>query len=752
MLVFIPELQRSTFSNDKGAFSLENLPKSTVRIQFLLYGYKSVVRTVNPEVATSVDIQMEPSVTELEEVLVTTNNTSLSDNTPFSANSISQGEIRKFGSPSVMGNLSYQPGIDRISIGNGIGKPVIRGLSFNRLLLYGQGTRIDNQQWDDHHDLGLSDIGVQNVEIVRGPAALIYGADALGGALIFVDEKPAAMSTSSGDVNLGFGSNTLGINADAGLKSTSTNGFFYGFRIGGQSHTSYLQGESDTDKVNANGEKELFAANSKFSSTVAKANMGFSKKWGVTKLSYSFLNQQIGIIENEAADTTKKGNDEAEQRDRDIEAPYQDVTTQIISWENTLFTGKSKLNMNVAYQMNKREEFEPLPNKQKELAIGLDLGVATYDVKWTSDADKEFGVTLGSQGTFLKNRNTGKESLVPNADVSDVAGYGLFRYDKDKLNLLGGIRYDMRKIEADKYEPGGPEEDTLIQLSSKDTVPVPETDFEKEYSPLSFSFGAAYHINENLTFKLNAASGFTAPNYAQLATFGRHEGTYRFERGDSNLKMEQNREGDIGMIWENEFVSLDIAAYINKVQNYIYIINTGDTMVRITPDGKDTLPIYDYRQGNATLAGGEFGFDIHPKSAKWLDVKATYALIRGTLDAGGNLPYIPSNKLVGEIKLTKEKIWKLNEAFLSCVVSNYSKQNNVTQYELSSEGHTLLDVHIGAEVRLFKQQASFNIFCTNLLNTAYFNQLSLVKYIGIRDMGRNIGVQLHIPFGWVHKG
>ena len=132
-----------------------------------------------------------------------------------------------------MGNLSYQPGVDQITIGNGIGKPVIRGLSFNQIMLYGQGTRIENQQWDDHHDLGLSDVGVENVEIVRGPAALIYGADAMGGALIFVDEKAAAPGTTVGDANLGFGSNTLGINLDAGIKSANKNGLFYGVRIGG---------------------------------------------------------------------------------------------------------------------------------------------------------------------------------------------------------------------------------------------------------------------------------------------------------------------------------------------------------------------------------------------------------------------------------------------------------------------------------------------------------------------------------------
>src|SRR5262249_11832248 len=145
----------------------------------------------------------------------------------------------------------------------------------------------------------------------------------------------------------------------------------------------------------------------------------------------------------------------------------------------------------------------------------------------------------------------------------------------------------------------------------------------------------------------NGATGYTAPNYAQLATFGKHEGAYRFERGKADLNVEQNMEGDLGLIWENEFITINAGAYTNKIKDYIYIVNSGDTMVRVTPDGRDTLPVYDYRQGDATISGAELGFDIHPKSVKWLDFKATCALISGELDEGGNLPYIPTNKLVG---------------------------------------------------------------------------------------------------------
>jgi iron complex outermembrane recepter protein len=647
----------------------------------------------------------------------------------------------------VMGNLSYQPGVDRITIGNGIGKPVIRGLSFNRIMLYGQGTRIENQQWDDHHDLGLTDVGVDNVEIVRGPAALIYGADALGGALIFHDEKPAMTRTTEKDFSLGFASNTIGVNGEFGIKGTGKKGIFYGIRAAANSQTSYLQGKGEEENKPA-GEQDEFAANSKLISSVAKVNIGMSKTWGTSKLSYSFLNQQIGIVEKEPDSVVAGGNEEEEQRDREMEAPYQDVTTHIISLENTFLTGKSKVNVNLAWQINDRKEYEPLPGKQKELAIGLLLNTATYDLKWSGNAEKKFGIAVGSQGTFLTNENNGKEMLVPDANVSDIAGYGLFRYDKGRLNLLGGVRFDARSIEikGGAEVSGGIEADSFIVKSSVDTVLRPEAEFEKRYSPFSFSLGAAYALSENLKAKLNAATGFSAPNYAELATFGKHEGTYRFERGKSELNFEQNTEGDLGLIWENEFITLNLGGYVNKIKDYIYIENTGDTMIRITPDGRDTLPIYDYKQNDATISGGEFGFDIHPKAAKWFDLKATYAIINGKLDKGGNLPYIPANKLVGEIKLSKEKIGKLQNPFISFIVSNYGEQTNVAEYELPTDGYTLLDVLAGTSVKLGKHNADIQLFCTNLLNEGYFSHLSLIKAIGVKEMGRNIGLRFAMKF------
>ncbi len=733
--VFIPELQKATITDADGKYSMNDLGTGVLRIQFSMIGYKTIVQTLDMSSQKGdLDIALEPSATELEEVIVTSNSSKLPDNIPYPVNVVSKNDLNQTGSPSLMDALARQPGIDKISLGTGINKPVIRGLSFNRILLYSQGTRVENQQWDDHHDLGISDVGIDRVEIVYGPSALIYGADALGGALIFQDEKPAAAGTRSGDANLGFYSNTLGLNGDVGIKG-ATKSFFYSARFGAQSHVSYHQGELENPPPGT--DPDGFAPNAKWASTTGKATVGISQPWGVSKLSYSYFNRLSGVVEDESGQKPNP-NDEAEQTDRDIEPPYQDVTTHIVSLENTILTGKSKLNINVAYQINDRKEFEPSidPNdstkKLANLAIGLLLNNTTYDIKWSSNADKAFGITIGSQGLFQKNTNNGPEILVPDANVSDVSGFALLRYDLKKWNFLGGFRYDMRHIEA----TAPIDEDTI---NGRRTA----LDIKKDYTPMTGSIGIAFHPNTHTTIKANFATGFSAPNYAELGTYGKHEGTYRFEIGNPNLNVEQNMEADLGIIWESEFITLHANGFYNKIKDYIYTTPTTDS---ITTDDF-TLREYAITQADATITGGDAGFDIHPKSAKWIDIKGYYAMTRGTLDAGGNLPFIPADKVVGEVKFMKEKFSFMMQPYISFVVSNYFDQKMNSEFELPTEGYTLIDVHIGGKFKIGKQKADFNIFCTNVANTAYYSHLSLIRQIGVREMGRNIGFQLRVPFG-----
>lgn len=734
--VYIPEFNHYDISKEGGTYILRNVGIGVVTIQFTRLGYKTELRTINTkDSATVLNVEMEPSAMELQEITVTSNSTKLPEQMPFPVSAFSAKEMKRDGAMNLLQRLSYEQGIDKISLGNGITKPVIRGLSFNRLLLYQYGTRIDNQPWDDRHDMGMNENGVEKVEVVKGPAALIYGADAMGGALIFTDEKPAISGTIVGDLNLGFHTNTLGIVTEGGVKGTAKNGLFYSARMGNNSHTSYVQGEGD--EVKKNVEDKEFAMNSRYQSTNGKAVVGMSKSWGMSKLTYSYLNQKTGIVELEIDSALEPGDLNVEQRDREMEAPYQDVTTHIASLENTLVFGSSKFNVNAAYQVNDRKEFEPLPNKEKEEAIALKLNTITYDVKYSSASENKFGYTIGSQGLFQKNRNSGHEGLVPDADETDVGFYALLRYDIRKWNFFGGGRFDARTLQIESYTnasaPFGAESRPYLK-------------FDKRYSLGNGSIGASFHPMENMTIKLNGASGFTAPNYAQLGIYGKHEGTYRFEAGNTHLDVEQNAQVDLGVILENKNFNIQLDGFYNKINGYIYLTSSGGYK-SVSINGVDSLlPFYEYRQDDAVISGGEFALGIHPEKAQWIDLNLSYGIMKAELDEGGNLPYIPADKFIAALKLKKSRMNYVYNPYISIIYSNYSEQSEVAAFETKSEGYSLIDLQLGGSFRWGQQFFDLSISATNLLNSGYYNHLSLIRNIGVREMGRNVCINLRVPF------
>ena len=183
--------------------------------------------------------------------------------------------------------LTQVPGVDMISKGSGVSKPVIRGLSMNDILVLNNGVRFENYQYSSHHPLGIDEFGIEDVEIIKGPASLLYGSDAIGGVINFIKEKPAPVGTIIGDYNLQLFSNTLGMTNNFGIKGASKK-FFGGIRVGQKTNADFLQGGG------------AFVPNSRFNEISVKANTGFTDKIGTFKLFYDFNNQKLGLVEDEA--------------------------------------------------------------------------------------------------------------------------------------------------------------------------------------------------------------------------------------------------------------------------------------------------------------------------------------------------------------------------------------------------------------------------------------------------------------------
>ena len=735
--VYSAELHRATTTNIMGEFKFSDIHYSELTLQSSHIGYVTQTRSYPIIPQMHLRVLLTPLNKKMNEIVVNGSSHS-TKNFAYTTGTVTAAEIKNSGQNTLMETLSTKAGVDIIATG-GIGKPVIRGLSFNKIALYSMGTKIESQQWDDDHDAGIADAGIEKVEIVYGPSALMYGADALGGAIIFVDENNAPLGKTNGNISIATFSNTKGINAATSINHTFPSGAYLNGYLNNQSHCDYMPGTQhhETSKV--------FALNSRYQTLSAKVKGGMNKKWGYAKLSYSYLRSFSGIVADGEEDSVALANGTPyKSNDREMMGHYFDVTTQVISSENSISAGASKFNLDVSFQQNNRKEFLPQSTARTEdLSLGLLLNTFNYNLKWSSNSSKTFGVTLGTQGMFQHNRNYGVIIATPNAVIVNYSLYGLMHYYTGNWNFLAGVRMDHRNLHVAKTSGAYEDETSLDSMESAalDALDLKRkvSNFKKEYIPFNLSAGVVYQPTESITFKSNVASGFSAPNFGELSTFWKHEGTYKFEIGNQNLTPQHNLEGDINLLGQFKNVHFSAAAFYNYIYNYIYLAPTKDSAY--------DLQIVAFMQKNATITGGELAIGVHPAQIKGLELNSALSITAGRIGDGTYLPYFPSNKLTSELKFEADTLGKLISPYFSIKASHHFAQNKPALYETPTHAYSLFDISFGADLRLFRQCLHGVLFCTNVFNTAYYNHLSLLKVIGVHDRGRNIGFKLTIPFG-----
>jgi iron complex outermembrane receptor protein len=288
--VFVSDLHKSSSTDEKGNFSINNLPLGNIKIAFSALGFINQNKTIAVQNGENkLDLILEPTVFQMDEVIVATAFNKLQSQNVMKVEHESMKSLQQKGTSTLIEGLATIPGVSQVSTGTSIGKPVIRGLSGNRVLVYSQGVRMENQQFGDEHGLGLNDAGVESVEVIKGPASLLYGSDALGGVLYFNPEKFAKTNTFQGDFSQKLFSNTLGSNTSLGLK-TSTENWKYLIRGSYSLHSDYKI--SDGNRV----------TNTRYNEQDFMAGIGYSNSRFSSVLRYNFNKLDLGIPENGIAE------------------------------------------------------------------------------------------------------------------------------------------------------------------------------------------------------------------------------------------------------------------------------------------------------------------------------------------------------------------------------------------------------------------------------------------------------------------
>ena len=650
---------------------------------------------------------------KLNELTVTgvTGDTKLKHSTaPISI--MSAKELRHTSSTNIIDAIAHQPGMAQITTGSGISKPIIRGLGYNRIIVMSEGVRQEGQQWGDEHGIEIDPQNVNSVEILKGPASLMYGSDAMAGVLILhgssiqpEGEMKASVSTeyqtNNGlfDYSLNFAGNQKGFVWDARFSDKYAHAYK-------NKYDGYVPG-------------------SQFKERAGRLMVGVNKAWGHSRLTWTAFHQTPSIVEGERdEDTGELLRSSVSPKSYSKALPFQQIKHYKAVWDNSLNLSKGWIKAIIGYQQNRRQEYE---DNADEYELFFKLHTLTYDLRYLSQEFNGWKMAGGINGMWQQSQNLGEETLIPEYKLFDVGAYATASKSFSNLTLNGGLRFDHRHLDY----------------------------HSRHFSGVTGSLGAVWNTSENMNVRLNLARGFRAPNMSELGSDGIHEGTIRYEKGNPALKPEFSWQSDLGIDLTSKYFSAQIAIFANRIENYIF----AKRIDQVIEEGFHT---YEYTQGDARLLGFEAGIDFHPIHSVHFQNTFSYVDARQlNTDADTKyLPMIPAPRWTSELKyeLSHHGHKTLNNAYVALGMECNLAQDHyykADDTETRTPAYTLISLSAGTDLNIRKKKvAELYITAENLLNTAYQNHLSRLKYCdtnnrtgrqGIYGMGRNIVFKVIVP-------
>ena len=701
VVIYAFDLNKSVVSDKNGNFNIVNNTTHDINVEIYIEEYKTQIVTLSS--STKQEIKLVKNLLELQEIIITGDINKSREKVSVSIETVKKINLLKSGKISLAENLSKLPGINSISNGTGNTKPVIRGLSNTNIVFLNNGIKAENFQFSSNHPFIADEFSAKKIEVIKGPASLIYGSDAVGGVINVIKENPANTNTLEAEVNTQYHSNTEGLVANFDIKASGEK-WLGGASVTNKNHKDYDDGNNEQ------------VINTRFKELNLSLNLGYRNKLGNFVLYFDYNKPTYGITNQKSISVV---NDDS----RDINFWNAKLENKLLTSKNKFFIGEGILDVNLSYQQNRRQGISDSLNTNPDMIFAsMDLSTLSYNSKYSIRKNKS-KITLGFNGAFIENDADdfyGNSNPMPDTKIND---FGVFVVDEidlsDALTLNVGLRYDVRTMKSYPFVSTG----------------LNKHEIDNDYSSLSGSAGSTYKINNHL-FKLNIASGFRSPNISELTQNGIHQA--RFERGDSNLEAQRNYQLDFNYHFHIDKLVFDVSPFYNKVNNYIYIVQTAED----APIGGGK--IWQYVQNDAILYGGEIAVDYHPLS--WLGIHSNYTYTRGELNKGGNLTQIPQNRFVAEVKWQNNKLGVFNNPYFIINFTSFQSQNNLGQLETYTPGYELFNINLGSKINLINQDFNWYLSVNNLFNKVYIDHLSALKPLNLNGIGRNVVFGLNIPF------
>jgi iron complex outermembrane receptor protein len=697
--VQIDELRRQTISGADGAFAFDSVPPGTYHLSVLAQGF-STRRTEVQVMAGMSPLELQVDFDLHFEEVVSVSGDARSQFDTFQPTSVLAGqELSKQLEMSLGATLESQPGVAARSFGPAPARPVIRGLDGDRVLILQDGQRLgDLSSQSGDHGVPINPAAAQKIEVVRGPATLLYGANAIGGLVnVITDEIPTKpMMGVSG--NLTFDLGTAASEGGAAGDVHIGNGKL-ALHLGGGGRRS---GDVDTPEGDVeNSQSRNGFGNVGLSWTGAKNYVGGSYGYDDTKYG-------IPVIEEGQVQLTPR------RHAFSLRAGGQGLEGAFDSYRATL-----------AVRRYKHDELE-----------GDVVGTAFTNNTEEGEvmgSHRALGRLKGSLGGWVLNRAfdaAGEEALSP---AVDQQGFATFLYEEvtwpHVTFQFGG------RVDHTSYQPNG----------------EPERSFTTGSGSVGLLIRPAA-ADDRLTIAFSAARAARSPALEELFYFGPHPGNFAFEVGNPDLSPEHALGFDVSLRWRTPRVTGEVTYFRNDVNGYLFRapLTEDEFNARldefaarfpsrdVTSPDTEEFPIVEYVAADSVLDGVEAHSDVQLTSQ--IAVELGFDYVRGTLkDTDEPLPRIPPLRFRSGLRYQRNAFQAGGD------VAFVATQDRVFSTETPTDGYQLGRLYASYSFGQDAVAHTFTARLENVTNELYRNHLSLIKDLA-PEMGRNFRLLYNVKF------
>jgi iron complex outermembrane receptor protein len=734
--VQIEGVSRLVATDAEGHFEFGGVPAGPATLVVRLVGYAPAVRRLDLTAGDLLlDVRLAPRVTELEELAVT-GDTLVEPRLRAvpSAIRLDAADLAEMRGQTLGETLEQLPGVAVIQYGPGVAKPVIRGLSSQRIVVLNGDVRLEDQQWGAEHAPEIDTFEAEGVEVVRGTGAVLYGPDALGGVLR-VERPPVP---ASGGVRGSVGVNVFGNNRQAAMSASLEGGDLALPLVG---RTGW-RGRLTWRKAGDARTPDYYLPNTGFEELNGSLAFGVSRGWGTSELLYSRFSTELGVYRGAHVgnlDDLMRAMDDPATSDEfsyDIGRPNQRVSHDFVRSRTVLALPRGQaLEVTAGWQYNWRREYDnsgPLRFRD-EPAFDLRLTTLSLDARLRHAPLGRMRGTVGATGMAQWNYTVGKGFLIPEYTLASAALFAQEDATWSRLTVSAGARLDWIGQHTVAYDDAG--------------ITSPETD--KAWADVAASAGASYLLGRDWSLAARAARGWRAPNVNERFAQGVHHGSAQYERGDSSLVPERKVGPELTLRHAGRRLQLELSAWASWIEDYIYLEPTEPVLTI-----RGAFPGYRYAQTDARMRGLEALVSWSATPA--VSLVAGGSLVRGTDQATGNALFdLPADRLTLAARYTGTARRSLHQWHVEVGTLLVRQQDQVppnTVYSLPTEGYALLNLEAGvSELHVAGLALDAVLSVRNALDTRYRDYLSRYRLF-VDDPGRDVVLRITLPFGQAPGG